>query len=130
MLCFYEFSTGARVVLRLAVDELFIYRLQEKIGKLTYYYKKIIYDKTHKEKDFVEKLSKWFTEQGWSFFIEDEDCYNRIAHQIYIKNCKGSNFLSRFTQGKECATTPLPLIANVHSVMDISLFRFLYFPLQ
>lgn len=58
MLCFYEFSTGARLVLRLAVDELFIYRLQEKIGKLTYYYKKIIYDKTHKEKDFVEKLSK------------------------------------------------------------------------
>jgi len=65
---------------RLAVDELFIYRLQEKIGKLAYYYKKIIYDKTHKEKDFAEKLSKWFTKQGWSFFIEDEDCYNRIAH--------------------------------------------------
>jgi hypothetical protein len=78
---------------------------RKKIGKLAYYYKKIIYDKTHKEKDFAEKLSKWFTEQGWSFFIEDEDCYNRIAHQIYIKNCKDSNLLSRFTQGKDCGMT-------------------------
>ncbi len=77
----YEFSTGTKVEPLLAVDELLIYRLQEKIGKLAYYYREIIYDKTHKDKDFAEKLSKWFTEQGWSFFIEDEDCYNRIAHQ-------------------------------------------------
>lgn len=76
-----EFSTGTRPEPLLAVDELLIYRLQEKIGKLAYYYKRIIFDKAHKEIEFAQKLSKWFTEQGWSFFIEDEDCYSRIAHQ-------------------------------------------------
>jgi|GEM_PF-3311759 len=54
----YEFSTGTKVEPLLAVDELLIYRLQEKIGKLAYYYKEIIYDEAHKDKEFSEKLSK------------------------------------------------------------------------
>jgi len=77
----YEFSTGSKVEPRLAIDELLIYRLQEKIKKLAIYYKSIIDDKAHKDNNFLKTLTKWFTDQGWSFFIEDEDCYDRIAHQ-------------------------------------------------
>jgi hypothetical protein len=77
----YEFSTGSKVEPRLAVDELLVYRLQEKIKKLASYYKSIIYDKAHKDNNFLKTLTKWFTNQSWSFFIEDEYCYDRIAHQ-------------------------------------------------
>lgn len=77
----YEFSTGTKVEPRLAIDELLIYRLQEKIGKLAYYYKGIIYDEAHKDKGFAEKLSKWFNEQGWSFYIEDDNSYEQVSHQ-------------------------------------------------
>jgi len=76
----YEFSTGTKVEPLLAVDELLIYRLQEKIGKLAYYYKGIIYDEAHKDKGFAEKLSKWFNEQGWSF-VDDDNSYEQVAHQ-------------------------------------------------
>jgi adenine-specific DNA methylase len=77
----YQFSTGTKVEPLLAVDELLIYRLQEKIGKLAYYYKEIIYNEAHKEKGFAEKLSKWFNEQGWSFYVEDDNCYEQVSHQ-------------------------------------------------
>lgn len=77
----YEFSTGIKVEPRLAIDELLIYRLQEKIQKLATYYKNIIYDKAHKDNDFAKKLHKWFIEQGWSSFIEDDNCYKQVSHQ-------------------------------------------------
>ena len=77
----YQFSTGTKVEPRLSIDELLIYRLQEKISKLAYYYKDIIYDRAHKDKDFAEKLSKWFNEQNWSFNIEDDNCYEQVSRQ-------------------------------------------------
>jgi len=77
----YEFSTATKVEPRLAVDELLIYRLQEKIQKLATYYKSIIYDKAHKDNAFAKMLNKWFKGQGWSFFIEDDNCYDQVSHQ-------------------------------------------------
>jgi hypothetical protein len=77
----YQFSTGTKVEPRLAIDELLIYRLQEKISKLAYYYKNIISDRAHNDKDFAEKLSKWFNEQNWSFNIEDDNCYEQVSRQ-------------------------------------------------
>ncbi len=77
----YELSTGRKTEPRLAIDELLIYRLQEKIKKLAYYYQSIIYDTAHKNKDFARDLSRWFTDQGWSFFIENDGDYERVARQ-------------------------------------------------
>jgi hypothetical protein len=77
----YEFSTGSKIEPRLAVDELLIYRLQEKIQKLATYYKGIVYDKAHKDNAFAKNLNRWFVEQGWNFFIEDDNCYDQVSHQ-------------------------------------------------
>jgi hypothetical protein len=77
----YQFYKGEKLKPRLAIDELLIYRLQNSIHGLAYYYENIIYDKAHKEAAFAQKLRSWFTDQGWSFFIEDEVAYERIARQ-------------------------------------------------
>ena len=81
MIELYQFSTGAKAEPLLPIDELLIYRLQEKINKLAYYYKEIIYNEAHKDKGFAEKLSKWFNEQGWSFYVEDDNYYEQVSHQ-------------------------------------------------
>lgn len=77
----YELSTGKKAEPRLAIDELLIFRLQEKIKKLAYYYQSIIYDEAHKNRDFAKNISRWFTDQGWSFFIENEVDYKRVSRQ-------------------------------------------------
>ncbi len=77
----YELSTGAKAEPRLAIDELLIWRLQEKINKLAYYYQGLIYNEAHKDKNFAKSLAKWFNDQGWNFYIENEDDYQRVARQ-------------------------------------------------
>ncbi len=76
-----ELSTGKKTEPRLAIDELLILRLHEKIQKLAYYYRTIIYDQAHKDEKFQKDLKKWFSDQGWSFYIENEEDYDKIARQ-------------------------------------------------
>jgi len=77
----YELSTGVKAEPRLAIDELLIWRLQEKINKLAYYYQDLIYNEAHKDKNFAKSLAKWFNNQGWNFYIENEDDYQKVARQ-------------------------------------------------
>lgn len=77
----YELSTGRKAEPRLAIDELLLWRLQEKIKRMALYYQSIIYDAAHKDASFARALAKWFTGQGWSFFIEDDEVYARVARQ-------------------------------------------------
>ena len=76
----YEVFTGKKPEPKLAIDDFLIFRLHEKIRVLSKYYKEIIYNKTHKDEDFTNKLSKWFNEQGWSFGWNSED-YDKAARQ-------------------------------------------------
>lgn len=77
----FEVSAGIKAEPKLAIDEFLIWRLQEKINKLAFYYQSIICDQAHKDKEFAQSLSKWFNNQGWSFFIESDVDYEKAARQ-------------------------------------------------
>lgn len=65
---------------KLAIDELLIYRIQEKISVLTRYYRGIIEDQCHKDAIFAKQLKKWFLDQGWSFAWQPQD-FDKAARQ-------------------------------------------------
>lgn len=77
----YQIFTGEKSEPQHAIDELLIWRLQEKIKKLSYHYQNLIYDEAHKNDEFLKSLAKWFNDQGWSFFPENEEDYGRAARQ-------------------------------------------------
>ncbi len=62
------------------VDELLIYRLQDKIRRLAVQYKRIIEDQCHMDKEFAGNLKKWFIDQGWSFSLQPVD-FDKAARQ-------------------------------------------------
>ena len=72
--------TGEEVEPRLPVDEFLIWRLQNKIGTLSGYYKRAIQDRFHKDPRFAKALVSWFVDQGWSFAAQDQD-FDKAAHQ-------------------------------------------------
>ncbi|MDP2983683.1 MAG: N-6 DNA methylase [Candidatus Latescibacter sp.] len=65
---------------KLAIDELLVYRIQEKISVLTRYYRGIIEDQCHKDAAFAKQLKKWFLDQGWSFAWQPQD-FDKAARQ-------------------------------------------------
>lgn len=65
---------------KLAVDDFLVHRLHEKIKTLTKYYKSIIYDQSHKDRNFAKSLNKWFFDQGWNFAWLNED-FDKAARQ-------------------------------------------------
>jgi hypothetical protein len=76
----YSIYTGIQPEPKHAVDEILVFRLQEKISKLSYYYQSIIYDQCHKDRRFSKKLRRWFNEQGWSFAWQQPD-FDKAARQ-------------------------------------------------
>ena len=76
----YEVSSGKRPEPKLAVDELLVFRLHEKIRVLSRYYREIIEDQCHKNDEFKEKLVRWFVDQGWSFAWQPQD-FDKAARQ-------------------------------------------------
>jgi type I restriction-modification system DNA methylase subunit len=76
----YSVSTGSETEPAQAIDEFLIYRLQDKIRRLTKYYRQIIEDRCHKEDKFAKELQRWFIEQGWSFYWHPLD-YDKAARQ-------------------------------------------------
>lgn len=67
-----------------AIDDFLIFRLHEKIRVLTGYYKRIIDDRAHKEKDFAKNLSAWFIEQGWEFAWQTGDFEKAARQTAYL----------------------------------------------
>ena len=76
----YLVSTGKETEPKQAIDELLIYRLHTKIGRLSKYYTGIIEGRCHKDTDFSAKLGKWFNEQGWSFAWQPQN-FDKAARQ-------------------------------------------------
>lgn len=69
----HDVYTGKKHEPKLAIDELLIYRIHDKIRRLAGYYTAIIGDRCHKDPDFVSQLGKWFVEQGWDFTLQLQD---------------------------------------------------------
>ncbi|MBC8273426.1 MAG: hypothetical protein H8E40_00435, partial [Chloroflexi bacterium] len=76
----YAVHTGKEPVPRLAIDELLIYRIHDKIVRLARYYTGIIEDKCHKNTAFAKELGKWFNDQGWDFIGQSQD-FDKTARQ-------------------------------------------------
>jgi len=76
----YAVHTGKEPEPKQAIDEFLIYRLHDKIRRLSRYYTTIIEDQCHKDKAFSSKLSKWFNDQGWSFAWQPQD-FDKAARQ-------------------------------------------------
>jgi type I restriction enzyme M protein len=76
----YEIHSGKKVKPKQAIDELLIYRLQDKIRRLSKYYTVIIDNRCHKDNTFARELGKWFISQGWSFAWQPQD-FDKAARQ-------------------------------------------------
>ncbi len=76
----YAVHTGKVAEPKQAIDEFLIFRLQEKIGVLATYYRRIIDDQCHKDTAFAKKLKNWFLDQGWSFAWQPQD-FDMAARQ-------------------------------------------------
>lgn len=76
----YAVHTGKEPEPKQAIDEFLIYRLHDKVRRLSRYYTTIIEDQCHKDKAFSSKLSKWFNDQGWSFAWQPQD-FDKAARQ-------------------------------------------------
>jgi len=77
----YEIHSGKKVKPKQAIDEFLIYRLQDKIRRLSRYYTEIIYNRYHKDNAFAKELSKWFVSQGWSFAPWQPQDFDKAARQ-------------------------------------------------
>jgi len=80
----YEVHTGKKSEPRQPIDELLIFRLQEKIRILSLYYTAIIQELSHENKTFAEKLTKWFVSQGWSFAGQPQDLEKAARQTAYL----------------------------------------------
>jgi len=76
----YEVHSGKKAKPKQAIDELLIYRLQDRIRRLSRYYTIIIYNRCHKDNAFAKELGKWFISQGWSFAWQSQD-FDKAARQ-------------------------------------------------
>ncbi len=80
----YSVYTGKEAEPKLALDDLLIFRIQEKIRVLSGCYKDIIDDQCHKDAKFANSLKNWFVEQGWSFTWTDEDFIKASRQTAYL----------------------------------------------
>ena len=76
----YAVHTGKEPGPKLAIDELLVYRIHDKITRLARYYTSIIEDRCHKDTEFASQLGKWFVEQGWDFAMQPKD-FDKTARQ-------------------------------------------------
>jgi len=76
----YEIHSGKKVKPKQAIDELLIYRLQDKIRRLSNYYIVIIDNHCHKDNAFAKELGRWFVSQGWSFAWQPQN-FDKAARQ-------------------------------------------------
>ncbi|MEW6162872.1 MAG: N-6 DNA methylase [Nitrospirota bacterium] len=76
--------TGIEPEPLLPIDDYLIFRLQEKIYRLSKYYKPIIRDETHKDAKFSHRFKKWFVEQQWAFTYSDSDFEKAARQTAYL----------------------------------------------
>ena len=76
--------TGKRAEPLLPIDEFLTFRLQEKIQRLSRYYKQIIRDKAHKDNEFSKNFQEWFSKQQWTFTFSEADFEKAARQTAYL----------------------------------------------
>lgn len=76
----YAVHTGREPEPKQGIDELLIFRLQQKIATLTHYYREVIENRMRKDGDFAQKVQRWFADQNWKFAWEPAD-FDKAARQ-------------------------------------------------
>jgi len=79
-----EFVTGKKPEPLIEINLLLVWRLQEKINRLARYYKRIIEDECHKNKEFRKQLKKYFTDQMWEFNAQEGDFVKAARQTAYL----------------------------------------------
>ncbi|MBE0433888.1 SAM-dependent DNA methyltransferase, partial [candidate division WOR-3 bacterium] len=79
-----QFATGKRTEPLIEINKLLVWRLQEKVNRLARYYRSIIEDEYHKDKEFRKQLKKWFNEQLWEFNAQDMDFVKAARQTAYL----------------------------------------------
>ena len=80
----YEVHTGKKEEPRQAIDELLIFRLQDKVNRLAKYYRRIIDNQAHKDQGFSIRLQSWFAEQNWGFAWQEADFVKAARQAAYL----------------------------------------------
>jgi type I restriction enzyme M protein len=94
-----QYTHGKKQEPKLPVDELLVFRLQEKIKFLAPFYQNSIEEKIGGDIKFHKKVKEWFKSQSWNFTY-DEHNYRMLALQtaytltikILFYNCLKSKF--------------------------------------
>ncbi len=76
----HDVLTGQVSEPKLPVDDLLVFRLQQKIHVLARRYRDIIEDKAHRDNEFMKDLMRWFAEQEWNFSGSETD-FDKAARQ-------------------------------------------------
>lgn len=79
-----EFVIGKKPKPLIEINLLLVWRLREKINRLSRYYKRIIGDECHKNREFRGKLKKWFTDQMWEFNAQEADFVKAARQTAYL----------------------------------------------
>jgi len=80
----YEVHIGKKEEPRSAIDELLIFRLRDKVNRLSKYYRRIIEDQAHKDQKFSIRLQSWFAKQNWSFAWQEADFAKAARQAAYL----------------------------------------------
>ncbi len=84
LLKLYAVYTGKEPEPKQAIDELLVFRLHEKIERLSGYYRGLIEDQCHKDSSFLKRLKRWFKEQQWSFAWQIHDFEKAARQTAYL----------------------------------------------
>nr|HPG30514.1 N-6 DNA methylase [bacterium] len=95
----WEIVSGVKEEPKIPLDELLIFRLQEKIKFFAPFYIRSIEEKIGGDAEFRKKVKEWFNEQSWNFSYDDSN-YRMLALQtayslvlrILFYNCLKSKF--------------------------------------
>ncbi|MGB9722007.1 MAG: HsdM family class I SAM-dependent methyltransferase [bacterium] len=79
-----QFISGEKTEPLIEINQLLVWRLQEKVNRLARYYKTIIEDEYHKNSEFRQQLRKWFNEQLWEFNAQDIDFVKAARQTAYL----------------------------------------------
>jgi type I restriction enzyme M protein len=80
----YQAYTGKLSKPKLAIDDLLVIRIYSKIQTLSRYYREIIYIQCQKDPNFLEKIQKWFFEQGWNFTFSPANFEQTARQTAYL----------------------------------------------
>jgi len=80
LIALYEVATGKTAEPKPPIDDIVVWRLDEKIDRLSRFYKNIISNRFKEDRGFEEKIRYWFADQSWNFTASDDD-FAKAARQ-------------------------------------------------